>query len=112
MTAPVPASSIIGKPASGPDTDRVEVTRLADQLERSFRGGAWHGPSVSESLEGIDAATAGRALVAGAHTLAELAGHIGFWIAEGQRRIDGVPSAAVSAAQNFPPDAAGSPDAW
>src|SRR6476469_3330224 len=117
MTNPVPTSSATDasqgiKLASCPDADRVEVTRLADQLERSFRGGAWHGPSVSEALEGIDAATAARSIVPGSHTIAELAGHLAFWIAECQRRIDGNPSAAVSDAQNFPRDAAASPEAW
>jgi uncharacterized damage-inducible protein DinB len=98
--------------ANCPDADRVEVTRLADQLERSFRGGAWHGPSVSEALEGVDATLAARRTIPGAHTIAELAAHIGFWIAEGQRRIEGTPSPSVSEAQNFPPDAAASPAAW
>jgi len=108
---PTPATAVL-KPASCPDADRVEVTRLADQLERSFRGGAWHGPSVSEALEGVDAALAARTIVPGGHTIAELAGHIGFWIAEGQRRIEGTPSPSVSAAQNFPAEGAASANAW
>jgi uncharacterized damage-inducible protein DinB len=92
--------------------DRVEVARLADQLERSFRGGAWHGPSVAESLDGVDATLAARRLVAGAHSIGELAAHIGFWIDEAVRRIEGTPSATVPEAINFPPDAAATPAAW
>jgi len=105
-------TAVAAKPSSCPDADRVEVTRLADQLERSFRGGAWHGPSVSEALDGIDAALASRRVVPGAHTIAELAGHIAFWIAEGSRRIDGTHSAAVSDEQNFPSTAAADEASW
>jgi uncharacterized damage-inducible protein DinB len=100
------------KPSSCPDADRVEVTRLADQLERSFRGGAWHGPSVSEALDGVDAALAARRIAPGAHTIAELAGHIAFWIGESSRRIDGTPSGSVTDEQNFPSRAAGDDAAW
>jgi len=105
-------AAVAAKPSSCPDADRVEVTRLADQLERSFRGGAWHGPSVSEALDGVDAALAARRVVPGAHTIAELAGHIAFWIGESSRRIAGAPSASVSDEQNFPSRGAGDEAAW
>src|SRR3954452_13066767 len=114
MTSPVSTgnATVVKPTASCPDADRVEVTRLADQLERSFRGGAWHGPSVSEALDGVDAALASRRVFPGAHTIAELAGHIGFWIAECSRRIAGTPSASVSDEQNFPSVGAGDEAAW
>jgi len=38
-----------------------ESTRIADQLRRAFDGEAWHGPSVLEVLDGVDARTASRA---------------------------------------------------
>jgi uncharacterized damage-inducible protein DinB len=98
--------------ADCPDANKVESARLADQLERSFRGGAWHGPSVLEALEGIAAAEASRSLVAGAHTIAELAAHIGVWIDVGRRRIEGEAVAGVPADVNFPAAGAASTERW
>ncbi|HXT21154.1 MAG TPA: hypothetical protein VN923_10415, partial [Thermoanaerobaculia bacterium] len=69
MTTAVPASIATDK---CPDPSRIETARLADQLERAFRGGAWHGPSLSEVLDGVDAATAARRAFPDAHTIAEL----------------------------------------
>ena len=31
-----------------------ENERIADLAKRAFFGGAWHGPSVREALEGVD----------------------------------------------------------
>lgn len=70
---------------------KVETARLADQLERSFRGGAWHGPSLEEALEGVDLATARLRPLAGGHTIAELVGHVAFWIEAASRRLEGDP---------------------
>jgi uncharacterized damage-inducible protein DinB len=58
----------------------TQASRLADQLERSFRGGAWHGPSLSEALEGIDGRRARLRPIPGAHTILELVGHVAFWL--------------------------------
>lgn len=82
---------------------KVETARLADQLERSFRGGAWHGPSVAEALEGIDADGAGRRPVAGAHTIAELVGHLAFWIEAASRRLEGDPVSGLCGDEDWPP---------
>ena len=57
-----------------------EVRHLADQLERSFHGGAWHGPATREALTGIDASLAGRRPDASPHTIVELVRHITFWL--------------------------------
>jgi uncharacterized damage-inducible protein DinB len=65
----------------------AEVGRLADQLDRSFHGGAWHGPSVREALNGIDAATAERRLDGSPHTIIEHVRHITFWLNAAYLRI-------------------------
>jgi uncharacterized damage-inducible protein DinB len=67
----------------------TEVRRLADQVERSFRGGAWHGPATREALAGIDAAMAGRRPDGSAHTIVELVRHITFWLNAARLRIAG-----------------------
>jgi uncharacterized damage-inducible protein DinB len=67
----------------------AEVGRLADQLERSFHGGAWHGPATREALNGIDAATAIRRPDGSPHTIVKLVRHITFWLNAANLRIVG-----------------------
>lgn len=71
-----------------------ETARLADQLERSYRGGAWHGPALAEALAGVDAETAARAIVANVHSIAELTAHVTYWLDAARRRITGEPEVA------------------
>ncbi len=94
-----------------PDAGRVETSRLADQLERSFRGGAWHGPSLEEALDGVDAATAA-ARIGEAHSIAELTGHVAFWIDAARRRMAGEEIVNVPPEVDFPPDGAKDEPAW
>lgn len=55
---------------------RDELTHIIDQIERSYRGDAWHGPSVGEVLQGVDAAQAQFRLTPGGHSIWELALHL------------------------------------
>jgi uncharacterized damage-inducible protein DinB len=76
-----------------------QVETLADQLERSFRGGAWHGLAVSEALGGVDAAAAAAPPpAAGAHSIWETVHHLTVWNDVSRRRIDG------ERLQNLPPE--------
>ena len=87
---------------------KVESTRLADQLERSFRGGAWHGPSIEESLAGLSAADAnGLRPIPGAHTIAEIVAHLAFWLEHAARRIDGAGDEGLSEGDDWPPPGEG-----
>jgi uncharacterized damage-inducible protein DinB len=47
-----------------------------EQLRRALEGGAWHGPSVLESLAGLSAAQAASHPIAGAHSIWELVLHL------------------------------------
>ena len=58
---------------------KLRLERLADTIRRAYEGEAWHGPSLSEVLEGIDAVAA--AIKRGdAHTIWELTLHITAWL--------------------------------
>ena len=57
----------------------TEIERISDQLKRAFEGGAWHGPSVREVLEGVTAEKAAARPVSGAHSIWELVLHIAVW---------------------------------
>lgn len=81
---------------------RTEVARLADQLERSFRGGAWHGPAVAETLSGVDAAAARRRTVGRGHTIDEIVGHLAFWLDAAARRLDGEALADLPPESDWP----------
>jgi len=109
MSTPIPVTIATDK---CPDPSRVETARLADQLERAFRGGAWHGPSLSEALDGVDARTAAHRVFPEAHTIAEIAGHVAFWIDAAHRRMQGEAITNVPPEVDFPPDGAASDAAW
>jgi uncharacterized damage-inducible protein DinB len=66
---------------------KTEAGRLADQLERSFHGGAWHGPATREAITAIDAAGADRRPFGSAHTIVELVRHITYWLEAAYLRI-------------------------
>jgi len=55
---------------------KTELRRLAEQLERALEGEAWHGPSVLEVLEDVDADQAAAHPIAGAHSIWELVLHL------------------------------------
>jgi uncharacterized damage-inducible protein DinB len=90
----------------------TETDRLADQLERSFRGGAWHGPSVTEALADLTAEEAARRPIPAAHTIAEIVGHLATWTDVAHRRIAGEPVPRVTDDEDFPPGGAASEEAW
>ncbi len=67
----------------------TELTRIVKQLERSFVGPAWHGPSVMEALAGVDHKAASVRKVAGRHTIWEISLHVAAWEQEVDRRLRG-----------------------
>jgi len=54
-----------------------EIERIEEQLRLSFEGGAWHGPSVLESLDGVSHQEAAAHPIEKAHSIWELALHLG-----------------------------------
>jgi uncharacterized damage-inducible protein DinB len=66
-----------------------EIARIGKQLERTYSGDPWHGPSLRSILEGIDGADASARPLPGAHSIAELAAHILAWREETLRRLEG-----------------------
>jgi uncharacterized damage-inducible protein DinB len=89
----------------------TQAQLLADQLRRAFEGEAWHGDSLLEILDGVDAATAAARPIKTAHSIWELVLHIAAWDNAGVRRAAGN-AVALSDAENFPSVADTSPAAW
>jgi uncharacterized damage-inducible protein DinB len=64
-----------------------EVGRILDQLQRAFDGDAWHGPSLTDALDGVDARQAVLRPIADGHTIAEIVRHVTTWTREITRRL-------------------------
>ena len=88
-----------------------ETDRIQDQLERGFKGRAWHGPSVLELLADVDAAKAAARPIAGAHSIWELVLHIAAWDQAAARRLRG-DRAQLSDAEDWPAVSDTSAEAW
>jgi uncharacterized damage-inducible protein DinB len=72
-----------------PTKENGDIDRLVEQLEQLDAGGAWHGPSLGEALEGVDAAAAARRPVPGGHSIWELVHHLRVTNEEVRRRLTG-----------------------
>ena len=80
----------------------AERERLEAQLERAFEGGAWHGPSVLEALEGVTPEQAHAHPVAAAHSIWELVLHLAATYRLVLRRLQGE-NAQLTPAEDWPP---------
>lgn len=88
-----------------------EAARIADQLRRAFEGSAWHGPTLMELLEDVDAATAAAKPVADVHSIWELVLHIAAWDGAGIKRLAGK-TTQLKGKQNFPDVPQPTESAW
>jgi uncharacterized damage-inducible protein DinB len=66
-----------------------EKTQLVDDLKRIYEGGAWHGDSLSEILQGISAKQAFAKPISTAHSIWEIALHIAAWNETFTARLQG-----------------------
>jgi uncharacterized damage-inducible protein DinB len=89
-----------------------QVESLADQLERAFRGGAWHGPAVAETLAGVDETTAAARPTPGAHSIWEIVHHLTVWNDVPRRRLDGERLQNLPPERDWPPVEDTSAGAW
>ena len=78
-----------------------EASGIADQLHRAFYGTAWHGPSMLELLEDIDAAAAAGHPIANVHSIWELLMHVAVWDQVALIRLAGTKSQPTGT-DNFP----------
>jgi uncharacterized damage-inducible protein DinB len=89
----------------------AETARLADQIRRAFDGDAWHGDSVVEILQGVNAKIAAAHPIKNAHSIWELVLHIAAWDAAVLTRIGGK-AVQLTGDDNFPPVKDTSEAAW
>ncbi len=89
-----------------------ECRRILDQVERSFRGPAWHGPSLRENLEGVTAAVASAKPIAGAHSIWEVVLHAAAWQTETWQAMQGKQYVSLAGDADWPPVRETGEDAW
>jgi uncharacterized damage-inducible protein DinB len=90
----------------------TETHRLNLQLKLAHQGGAWHGPSLRELLDGVTAEQAAARPLPDAHSIWELVNHIAAWERIVMRRLQGEVISDVPDEINFPPVADPSEAAW
>src|SRR3984893_12228291 len=88
-----------------------ETARLADQIRRAFDGDAWHGDSVLELLQGVNAKMAAAHPIKNAHSIWELVLDIAAWDGAVLTRTGGTAEQMIDQ-QNFPPVKDTSEAAW
>jgi uncharacterized damage-inducible protein DinB len=86
--------------------------RVAEALERSVSGPMWHGPALSDLLDGVTAEQAAARPVPGAHSIWELVLHATAWTEIARERLAGSAKANPTPDEDWPPVNDASADAW
>jgi uncharacterized damage-inducible protein DinB len=88
-----------------------ELEAAAEQLRQVHEGPAWHGPSMREILNDVDAKLAAHRPPGGAHSIWELVLHVLGWEDVIVRRLHGEVITDVPPDRDFPPAGTGD-KAW
>jgi uncharacterized damage-inducible protein DinB len=90
---------------------REELTRIEEQVRRTFEGEAWHGPAVLEILAGVSVEAAAAHPIPGAHSIWEIVLHLAATYRLVLQRIQGH-SGSLSAEQDWPAVATPEAERW
>jgi uncharacterized damage-inducible protein DinB len=93
-------------------TGSFEVGNIADQIERTFEGDAWHGSSISEVLSSVCAEEAAARPLPAVHTIWEIVLHMSVWQRTVRERLQGRPIRPLSDEEDWPTVAEVSDSAW
>jgi uncharacterized damage-inducible protein DinB len=85
--------------------------RLVAQLNHTYRGPSWHGPTLVELLSDVTAEEALATPVPDVHTIWELVLHAAAWKTAVRKRVDGEP-VRLDGKDDWPPVAGDSERAW
>ena len=80
--------------------NRTETQRIAEQLNFAYAGPAWHGPSIMDILNKVDAVKAGNKLP-NSHSIATIVFHMTAWRNFAIKQLQGYKQYDVSDAENF-----------
>jgi len=79
-----------------------ETVRIADQLRRMYYGPAWHGPALTEVLEGLSESQAAARPLTYAHSIWELVLHTTAWLRITRERLSATKNVEPTSAENWP----------
>jgi uncharacterized damage-inducible protein DinB len=79
-----------------------ETEFIADQILRSWRGDAWHGPALDELLRDVTEELSARKARPDVHSIREIVQHITSWESAILHAIEGVPMPGESWAEDWP----------
>ena len=79
----------------------MEINNIIALLEKTFKGPAWHGPSIMETLKDISDKTAFNK-ISGSHSIVELVLHMTTWRNFTDKRLSGDNEYQVTDEDNFP----------
>src|SRR3954469_1157369 len=88
-----------------------ELARIAAELERAYKGDAWHGPPMTEAIKGLRAFCAPVKPIPEAHSIWEIVRHLAAWNDIVRRRFLG-DLVKVTPQQDWPPLEDTSVEAW
>ena len=57
-----------------------KIETIINKLKKTFEGRAWHGPSLLETLDSIDAGEVRRRPIESRHTMREIVNHCAYWM--------------------------------
>ena len=89
-----------------------ETRRIRGMLRSVSRGPAWHGPSISDNLEGITAAQAASHPIPGVHSIWEIVQHVSAWEREVAQVLGGKPHVNMHGEDDWPSVNDTSEEAW
>lgn len=81
----------------------TESARIADQLERSLSGKAWHGPALLDTLSVISASQAHSRPIPSAHSIWEIVLHLATWTDVVLRQLEGTGYVDPPESLDWPP---------
>jgi uncharacterized damage-inducible protein DinB len=90
----------------------TETERIASQLNQSIEGPAWHGPSLKEVLEGVNAGMAAAKPLAGAHSIWDLVNHVLAWQAVALATLHGSEYHSLAGEADWPRVSDRTESAW
>jgi DinB superfamily len=89
-----------------------EIARLQGLLERTYSGSCFHGDSIAEIFNSIDAPTAIWIPEGGAHSIWQIVLHMTGWVNVIRQRLTSPTLVNLSAEENFPAPPAATPENW
>ena len=81
----------------------TETSRIADQMQRAYKGPAWHGPSLKAILLDVTEDKARLHPPNGAHSIWEIVLHITAWMRIARERLSAKETHKVTDDEDWPP---------